>query len=83
MRLLAVVVLIYCGKTLITTTKKWLSKGIPLPEKYCSDKVDEQLILPMKLICLDEDNPVITEKSKEQLPQLSFFDSYPEETAVI
>ncbi len=37
----------YCGKILETTTKKWLRKGIPLPQQYCSDKVDEQLILPL------------------------------------
>ena len=73
----------YCGKILETTTKKWLSKGIPLPQKYCSDRVDEQLILPMDKINLDEDTPVITETSKEQLSQLSFFDNYPEDSAVI
>jgi len=68
----------YSDKTLITTTKKWLTKGIPLPQQYCSDKVDEQLILPMNLINLDEDIPAITENM-----QLSFFDSCPEDMAVL
>ena len=45
----------FCSKILETTTKKWLKKGIPLPQQYCSDKVDEQLILPMNLNNLDDD----------------------------
>ncbi len=68
----------YCGKMLETSTRKWLKKGIPLPQQYCSDKVDEQLILPMNLIILDEDIPAIEENM-----QLSFFDSCPEDMAVL
>ena len=68
----------YCGKILETTAKKWLTKGIPLPQQYCSDKVDEQLILPMNLINLDDDIPAIEENM-----QLSLFDSCPEDMAVL
>jgi len=68
----------YCGKILETTTRKWLKKGIPLPQQYCSDKVDEQLILPLDKINLDEDIPAIVENT-----QLSFFDSCPEDMAVL
>ncbi len=68
----------YCGKILETTTRKWLRKGIPLPQQYCSDTVDEQLILPMNLINLDEDIPAITGNT-----QLSFFDSCSKDMAVL
>ena len=56
----------FCGKVLETTTDKWLSKGISSP--YCSDRVDQQLILPLDKINLDEaeHTPVITH-SDEQL----------------
>ena len=57
----------YCGKTLETTAKKWLTKGIPLPQQYFSDKVDEQLILPMSKINLDVEPPTLTPSSNEQL----------------
>ncbi len=68
----------YCGKMLETTATKWLKKGIPLPQQYCSDKVDEQLILPLSKLNLDEDIPAIAENT-----QLSFFDSCPEDMAVL
>ena len=68
----------YSDKTLITTTIKWLTKGIPLPQQYCSDKVDEQLILPMNLINLDEDIPAIEENM-----QLSLFDIVNDDTEIM
>ena len=59
----------FCGKILETTTNKWLTKGIPSP--YCSDKLDQQLILPLDKINLDEAEPppVITHCDE----QLSLF----------
>ena len=66
----------FCGEVLETTTNKWLRKGIPSP--YVSDRVDQQLILPLDKINLDEDIPAITENK-----QLSFFDSCPEDMAVL
>jgi len=45
----------FCGENLETTTNKWLSKGIASP--YCSEKVDKQIILPIKKINLDEAEP--------------------------
>ena len=55
----------YCGEILETTTINWLSKGIPSP--YCSDKVDQQLILPLDKINLDEAEPppVITHNAEQ------------------
>ncbi len=58
----------FCSQILKTTTTKWLRKGIPLPQQYCSDKVDEQLIMPIEKINLDEDIRVNTAAE-----QLSFF----------
>ena len=57
----------FCSQILKTTITKWLRKGIPLPQQYCSEKVDEQLILPMKALNLDEDIPINTLAGNEQL----------------
>ena len=57
----------FCGEILETTTDKWLTKGIPSP--YCSDRVDQQLILPLDKINLDE---VDTHKVSSTQEQLSF-----------
>ena len=46
----------FCGEVLKTTTEKWLSKGIPSP--YCSDKVDQQIILRLDKINIDENEPI-------------------------
>jgi len=57
----------FCNKILETTTKKWLKKGIPLPQQYCSDTVDEQLILPMSKINLDNDPTILIPPGNNQL----------------
>jgi len=57
----------YSGELLETTTEKWLTKGIPLPQQYCSNNVDAQLILPMNLINFDEDIPVNAAAGNMQL----------------
>ncbi len=58
----------FCGEVLETTTEKWLTKGIPSP--YCSDRVDQQLILPLDKINLDE---VDTQKVSSVQEQLSLW----------
>ena len=56
----------FCGNVLETTTDKWIGKGIPSP--YCSDKVDQQLILPLDKINLDEtQSPQVITPCQEQL----------------
>jgi len=56
----------FCGNVLETTTEKWLTKGIPSP--YCSDRVDQQLILHLDKITLDKlDPPPVITNSEEQL----------------
>ena len=58
----------FCGEILETTTNKWLNKGIPSP--YCSDRVDQQLILPLEKVNLDE---IDTQKVSSTQEQLSLF----------
>ena len=53
----------FCGEVLETTTDKWLAKGIPSP--YCSDKVDQQLILRLDKINHDEDAPPVITPCQE------------------
>ncbi len=55
----------FCGELLKTTTNKWLSKGIPSP--YCSDKVDQQLILPLDKINLYDEPSTLIPPGNEQL----------------
>ena len=56
----------FCGETLKTTTNKYL-RGIPLPEKYCSDVTDLQLFLRPGQINLDELNTHKVSSTQEQL----------------
>ena len=57
----------FCSEVLATTTEKWLRKGIPLPQQYCSDDTDLQLFLRPNQIILDEDIPINTLAGNEQL----------------
>lgn len=42
----------FCDEVLETTTDKWLREGVRSP--YCSDKVDQQLILRLDKITFDQ-----------------------------
>lgn len=55
----------FCGETLKTTTKKWLSRGIRSP--YSSEKVDRQVILRLNDINLSESDSVNYISSDNQL----------------
>ncbi len=59
----------FCGEILKTTTNKWLREGIKSP--FCSDRVDQQIVLGLDKINLNESEPppVITQTDK----QLSLF----------
>jgi len=59
--------LLYCSEALRTTTNKWLTKGIPLPQQYCSDVTDLQLFLRPDQINLDEINTNKVSCTQEQL----------------
>lgn len=43
----------FCGEILKTTTEKWLKNGIKSP--YRSDKVDQQIIMPLEKLKNDEE----------------------------
>ena len=55
----------FCNEVLETTTDKWLREGVRSP--YCSDKVDQQLILPLDKINLDEMDTHKVSCTQEQL----------------
>ncbi len=56
----------FCDRILETTTDKWLREGIKSP--FCSDRVDQQLVLRLDKITLDEsDPPPVMTNSDEQL----------------
>ncbi len=59
----------FCGNNLKTTTNKWLREGIRSP--FCSDRVDQQIVLRLEKINLDEAEPsrVVTRSDN----QLSLF----------
>lgn len=59
----------FCNEVLETTTDKWLREGVRSP--YCSDKVDQQLILRLDKITLDqaEHSPIAIHNDE----QLSLF----------
>jgi len=60
----------FCGKILETTTDKWLREGIKSP--FCSDRVDEQIVLRLEKINLDEAEPSQVETQIDD--QLSLFE---------
>ena len=56
----------FCGEILETTIDKWLREGIRSP--FCSDRVDQQIVLRLDKITLDEtDPPPVMTNSDEQL----------------
>ncbi len=60
------IVIPFCGENLETTTNKWLREGIRSP--FCSDRVDQQLVLRLDKITLDKSvPPPVMTNSDEQL----------------